>query len=223
MIQHCPLRRLQPVYAPALRRLRLWSATRAKQQGIRREVISAQERGQPVKVIIGAGPTRYPGWIATDIPAFDIRRTGHWRRLFPPAGIDRLLAEHVFEHLTAAEFSDFLATARDFLSPDGRIRIAVPDGNHPSPDYINSVRPGGSGTGADDHKMLYTREIIGGLLAGQGYEFAVLESFDAQGAFHSRSWSADDGFISRSAAHDQRNHDGVLRYTSLIVDGWLRT
>lgn len=213
---------LQPVYAPPLRRVRIWSRARAEQRRIRAEVINARRQGLPVKIIIGAGQTRYSGWIATDIPAFDIRREGHWRRLFPRAGIDRMLAEHVFEHLTAAQLSDFLAVARDYLAHDGRIRIAVPDGNHPSPDYINSVRPGGSGVGAQDHKMLYTREIIGGLLAAQGYDFALLESFDAQGAFHSQPWSADDGFVSRSAAHDQRNSDGVLRYTSLIVDCWLR-
>ena len=218
-----PLKRLlQPVYAPPLRRIRIWSATRAEQRRIRAEVTLSRGQGRPVKIIIGAGQTTYPGWIATDIPAFDIRRAEHWRRLFPRAGIDRMLAEHVFEHLTAAQFNDFLDTARDYLSADGRIRIAVPDGNHPSSDYINRVRPGGSGAGADDHKMLYTREIIGGLLAAQGYAFALLESFDAQGAFHSQPWSADDGFVSRSAAHDERNRDGILRYTSLLVDCWLR-
>ncbi|MCY4146782.1 MAG: hypothetical protein OXE95_01055 [Chloroflexi bacterium] len=212
---------LQPVYAPPLRRLRLWAGNRAEQRRIRAEVLLARGQGRAVKVIIGAGKTRYPGWIATDIPAFDISREEHWRRLFPPAGIDRMLAEHVFEHLTAAQFSDFLATARDFLAASGRIRIAVPDGNHPSPDYINRVRPGGSGAGADDHKMLYTQEVISQLLESQGYEFTVLEAFEAGGAFHSQPWSADDGFVSRSAAHDERNQDGVLRYTSLLVDCWL--
>lgn len=217
-----PLKRLLvPVYAPPLRKVRLWADNRAEQRRIRAEVLMALRQGRPVKIIIGAGQTRYSGWIATDIPAFDISSKGHWRRLFPPAGIDRMLAEHVFEHLTAAQFSDFLATARDYLAANGRIRIAVPDGNHPSSDYINSVRPGGSGTGADDHKMLYTQEIMSQLLAAQGYEFALLESFDAQGTFHSQPWSADDGFVSRSATHDERNRDGILRYTSLLVDCWL--
>ncbi len=217
-----PLKRLlQPVYAPPLRRVRRWAENRAEQRRIHAEVLIARRQGRPVKIIIGAGQTRYTGWIATDIPAFDISSKGHWRRLFPPAGIDRMLAEHVFEHLTAAQFSGFLARARDYLAADGRIRIAVPDGNHPSPEYINSVRPGGSGAGADDHKMLYTHEIISQLIAAQGYEFALLEAFDANGAFHRQPWSADDGFVSRSSAHDERNQDGVLRYTSLLVDCWL--
>jgi len=214
-------RLLRTFYAPPLRRVRLWAGNRAEQRRIRAEVMLARQQGRPVKIIIGAGQTRYPGWIATDIPAFDIRRAQHWRRLFAPAGIDRMLAEHVFEHLTAAQLSDFLATARNYLTADGRIRIAAPDGNHPSSDYINSVRPGGSGAGADDHKMLYTQEIICQLMAAQGYEFAALEYFDAKGAFHSQPWSAEDGFVSRSAAHDERNSDGVLRYTSLLVDCWL--
>jgi predicted SAM-dependent methyltransferase len=33
------------------------------------------------------------------------------------------------------------------------------------------------------------------------------------------AWEAADGHIRRSARHDRRNADGMLRYTSLIVDG----
>ena len=214
-------RLLQPVYAKPLRALRLWKGFRAEQRRIHAEVLQARQAGQPVKIIIGAGQTHFPGWIATDIPAFDIRRPPHWRRLFPPASINNLLAEHVFEHLTSAQFSDFLATARDFLAIDGRIRIAVPDGNHPSSGYIKQVRPGGSGAGADDHKVLYTQASLCQLISGQGYAYALLEYFAADGVFHSQPWSAEAGFVSRSAAHDERNRDGALRYTSLLVDCWL--
>ncbi|MCY3574373.1 MAG: hypothetical protein OXG92_00910 [Chloroflexi bacterium] len=212
---------LRPVYAKPLRAFRLWKNYRAEQRRIHAEVLTALGQRQPVKITIGAGQTRFPGWIATDIPAFDIRSEQHWRRLFPPASINHILAEHVFEHLTAAQFSDFLHSARAYLAVAGRIRIAVPDGNHPSPEYIENVRPGGVGAGAEDHKILYTQEIISQLIAGQGYEFALLEYFDAQGTFHSQPWGAAAGFVSRSAAHDARNRDGVLRYTSLIVDCWL--
>ncbi len=190
------------------------------QSRIRDEVRQALQSDRPVKIIIGAGQTRFEGWIATDMPAFDVRIRDHWRALFPPAAIDRLLAEHVFEHLSTAELARFLHTAADYLSPRGRVRIAVPDGYHPDADYINSVRPGGSGVGASDHKVLYTCDQIGELMREQGYQFEMLEYFDAEGHFHQREWSAEDGFVGRTADHDARNTDGRLTYTSLIVDCW---
>ena len=41
-------------------------------------------------------------------------------------------------------------------------------------------------------------------------------------SFQQREWRVEDGFIGRSAAHDGRNADGQLRFTSLIVDCWPR-
>ena len=130
-------------------------------------------------------------------------------------------AEHVFEHLTTEQFGDFLANARLYLAPTGRIRIAVPDGNHADPAYIDRVRPGGAGVGADDHKVLYTCGLVAELLGKGGYQFELLEYFDEAGTFHKRPWNAADGFVSRSAEHDRRNADGALNYTSLIFDCWL--
>ena len=217
-----PIKRLlRPVYAAPLRRFRRWSGIRVEQRRIREEASGAWRHGRAVKVIIGAGSTRYPGWIATDIPAFNALLPAHWARLFPRGSIDRMLAEHVFEHLTEAQLGDFLAMARGYLAAGGRIRIAVPDGHLPDPAYIAAVRPGGSGTGADDHKVLYTGERISEVIAAQGYRIDLLEYFDADGVFHRQHWSAEDGIVKRSAAHDRRNTDGKLRYTSLIVDCWL--
>jgi len=50
--------------------------------------------------------------------------------------------------------------AFDFLRIGGTLRIAVPDGCHPDPNYIEHVRPGGTGAGADDHQFLYTYKTI---------------------------------------------------------------
>ncbi len=211
----------RPIYAPPLRLYRRRAARRAEQRRIRAQVRQVQQAGDAVKLIIGAGQTRYAGWIPTDMPAFDVIKAEHWRQLFPPQSIDRLLAEHVFEHLTTAQFSDFLRLARRYLKPTGRIRIAVPDGFHPAADYIERVRPGGIGESAQDHKTLYTCALIGDLLRAGGYHYQLLEYFDAAGAFQWQPWDAADGFINRSAEHDRRNADGNLNYTSLIVDCWL--
>ncbi len=211
---------LRPIYAPIVRRFHREQALRRDHSRIRDEARRMMDAGRPVKIVIGAGQTRYDGWIATDTPAFDVRRREDWARLFPPQSIDRLLAEHVFEHLTRAEFTEFLLCARGYLSASGRIRIAVPDGNHPDSDYIERVRPGGSGAGAADHKVLYTSDLMADLLRGQGYHYELLEHFDARGRFHRRPWNAEDGYVGRSAEHDRRNKDGQLRFTSLIIDCW---
>src|SRR5437016_4581656 len=55
---------------------------------------------QPLKVVIGAGPTTFAGWIETERDLLNITSAEDWRRLFQPASIDRLLAEHVWEHLS---------------------------------------------------------------------------------------------------------------------------
>lgn len=212
---------VRPLYAPILRRARRRAALRAERRRIREAVDQARQRGDPVKVILGAGDKAQVAWVATDIPAFNVLQAGHWQGLFPPRSINRLLAEHVFEHLTTEQFCRFLDIARNYLTADGRIRIAVPDGNHPDPEYIERVRPGGRGIGADDHQVLFTCRLFTELLDQCGYHYAFLEAFDEAGAFHKQPWSAGDGFVSRSADHDRRNADGELRYTSIIVDCWL--
>ena len=193
---------------------------RAQQTAIKTQVARCLESGRPLKVIIGAGETLYDGWIATDIPALNILKQQHWALLFKTESIDRLLAEHVIEHLTPAQFGEFLRIARMFLAADGQIRFAVPDGHHPDGAYIERVRPGGTGEGADDHKVLYTCDLFRDVLRDHNYDFRLLEYFDVEGQFHRLDWDAEDGFIGRSADHDARNADGQLIYTSLIIDCW---
>ena len=217
-----PLKRiLRPIYAPLLRRYRRSANLREEQRRIREAVLRARRAGEPVKVIIGAGNTQFAGWIASDIPAFDVLDREHWAFFFPPKSIDRMLAEHVFEHLSLAHMGEFLNLARIYLTAEGRVRIAVPDGYHPDPDYVERVRPGGSGYFADDHKVLYTCDLIGDLLEEHGYQYCLLEYFDDAGQFHKHEWHAADGFVGRSAEHDERNAAGQLKFTSLIVDCWL--
>jgi len=212
---------LRPIYAPLVTKYRNQQRLQQQQDKIRLHITQTIEAGQPVNVLIGAGETDYDGWIPTDIPAFDILKHTHWADLFQPNIIYRMLAEHVFEHLTVEQLQDFLRIARIYLAPEGRIRIAVPDGYHPDPSYIEHVRPGGIGVGADDHKVLYTCDLITDILTAQGYDYQLLEYFDADGKFHKVNWDVKDGYIKRSADHDKRNKEGQLVYTSLIVDCWV--
>ncbi len=167
---------------------------------------------------MGEPGTPYEGWLLTDVDSLDALRREEWAALFRPQSIQNILAEHVMEHLTEEQFLESLGVIRDFLAPGARVRVAVPDGFHPDPAYIEQVRPGGTGSGADDHKVLYTYSRMAKLLADAGWAYDFLEYFDERGEFHLKDWDKTDGFIRRSALNDPRNKERPQSYTSLIVD-----
>lgn len=160
------------------------------------------------------------GWYSTDLDSLDVLDPADWERGCRPASLGAILAEHVWEHL---EPEEALAAARHchtYLARGAYLRLAVPDGLHPDPDYIERVRPGGTGPGAGDHRVLYSYRSLAALLRRAGFRVEPLEFFDEQGRFHERPWSPGDGLVRRSRRHDPRNADGRPRYTSLIVDAW---
>jgi predicted SAM-dependent methyltransferase len=173
---------------------------------------------RPLNVVIGAGPSAFPGWLETDKDLLNITSPDDWRRLFKPESIDRVLAEHVLEHLNDSECRIALRECYRYLKPGGLFRIAVPDGFHPDPEYVAAVQPGGTGPGADDHKVLYTYQTMIRLLVEDEWEYDLLEYFDERGEFHSKPWDPLDGFLARSEHTDSRNKERPLSYTSLIVD-----
>lgn len=193
---------------------------RKKQNILEKEVKRLHNEGAMVKVVIGAGGISLEGWLVTDLPILDALKRADWKRIFSQGIIDRILAEHVIEHWTVDEFRLFLGIVRPFLSQQGFIRLAVPDGFHSDPFYIDHVKPGGRGNGADDHKVLYNYMTITCVLSEEQYDYNLLEYFDELGQFHRFPWKPSNGFVVRSADHDPRNPERPLTYTSLIVDAW---
>ncbi|SRR6266542_4229033 len=170
------------------------------------------------KIILGGSGTSYAGWLSTDKDSLDISERNDFALYWKPNSRLIFLAEHVWEHLDRDEAIRANANCFEFLRPGGRLRIAVPDGFHPDPAYIEYVRPGGTGAGAADHKVLYNYKLICEELKNAGFELKPLEYWDEKGQFHFQEWSSKDGHISRSQRYDPRNQDGTLTYTSLIVD-----
>jgi predicted SAM-dependent methyltransferase len=170
------------------------------------------------RIVIGSGGKRFEGWVPTERKELDLLIEGDWEHYFEDGSLDAILAEHVWEHLTSEES---LVAARNcfrFLKPGGYLRVAVPDGNHPNPIYIANVKPGGSGSGAEDHKFLYTYSTLSTVFESAGLKVNLLEYFDEDGRFHFAEWSPSDGFIERSRRFDPRNRDIPLSYTSVILD-----
>ncbi len=190
-----------------------------KIKGILRLRYSLLRNSQDIKIVVGSSGIYEKGWIPTEADFLDLLKSDSWKTYFKESSISTILAEHVWEHLSLEDGYIAAQTCFRFLKPNGgRLRLAVPDGFHPYEEYINYVKPGGHGAGADDHKLLYTYKIMSEMLVQAGFKVTLLEYFDEEGIFHQNNWEKADGFIHRSFSFDKRNKDGKPNYTSLIVD-----
>lgn len=174
--------------------------------------------GSQLKVIIGAGGTSLVGWVATDHPLVDVVDLNSLKSLFEIGSVQAFLAEHVWEHLAPEQALVAAVHCYRLLVPGGHLRIAVPDGLHPNPEYIDYVKPGGLGPGCKDHHVLYTYRTLVALLEAAGFGVNLLEWFDEEGQFHFLEWDPDDGFVYRSTRYDERNAHDPTAYTSIIAD-----
>ena len=121
-----------------------------------------QKLNLKIKIIIGASSTKYRGWIKTNFYSLNLLKISTFENFFNFNEIDIILTEHVLEHLTKEEAKLAMNNCYKYLKKDGFIRIAVPDGNFKNQKYLDSVKPGGTGPGAQDHKVLYNFETIKG-------------------------------------------------------------
>lgn len=202
--------------------VRDWSPAgdRMLKRYLKRHRHTSESFGGPEKVILGAGKTSYPGWVATDKQSLDVTEPSGFERLLNGKSAIRFLAEHVWEHLSDDDLARANQMVFRFLAPGGCVRIAVPDGCHPDEGYRSRVTPGGSGPSAWDHKQLFTHISLAECLEKAGFRVEKLEHWDEHGEFHRKPWRFEDGPVKRSAEHDRRNRRGKLAYTSLIVDAW---
>jgi len=202
LTKYSPLRR-SGLYKELSRRRRVWK--------LRRQVSAAN----PIKVVLGAGSSDFPGWLQTDKELLDVTSPSDWRALFEHNSIDTLLSEHMLEHLSEEEARIALNECLRYLRPGGLFRIAVPDGYRRDPAYVAEASPPNDG-----HQVLYNVDTLTALLQSVGFSTTPLEYFDAQEQFHAVPWEENEGFIRRSARFDTQQdfRRGNLFYTSVIVD-----
>ena len=148
----------------------------------------------------------------------DVTNESDFKKLLGTRKIHNVLAEHVFEHLSTDDISKAAENLFKFTSDKSNIRIAVPDGFHKSNTYIDQVRPGGIGIGANDHKNLFDYKSLSEIFNNHGFKSNLIEYWDEEGNFHSYYIDDDKGFIKRCYKNDPRNRDGNPNYTSLIID-----
>ena len=172
------------------------------------------------RVVIGSSGVFNAGWIPSNYQYLNLLNESHWIRAFGDRKVDALLAEHVWEHLSEADGLLALKLAHKYMREGARLRLAVPDGYCPNADYIEKVKPGGTGEGSDDHRVLYNVNSLEKIMLDAGFSVERIEFYDAKGQFHRVPWDPADGMVHRSSTHDERNFDGQLVYTSLILDGF---
>ena len=171
------------------------------------------------KIIVGSSYTCQDGWFSTDLPEIDITSLIQCRKFWKKESKIAFFAEHVWEHLEENKAIKGAQCCYYFLKKNGRLRIAVPDGNHPDSSYIEYVRPGGKGAGADDHKCLFTIDTLSEIFLRAGFRIKPLEYWDNRGVFHKKKWNRRWGEVSRSANNDKRNtSENPYCYTSIIID-----
>jgi predicted SAM-dependent methyltransferase len=194
------------------------------------------------RIVIGAWDKYDSGWIPTQQDFLDLNKPADWQHFFQPDSVDAMLAEHVWEHLSEEEGLAAARTCFIYLKPGGYLRVAVPDGLHPDPTYVELVkakhgvsngtsRPSTAldGNGAH-HKALYTHRSLKQLFERAGFEVELYEYFDEDGEFHCREWDRAAGTIWRSKRFDPRNRRSELKsvypgtlgdylsYSSIILD-----
>jgi len=191
-----------------------------------RIILEARAWRKELNVILGAALTKDEGWLSTNERYLDITNSEHWARIFPRYNlVNRLVAEHVLEHLTENEMKNALANALNYLKNKGTFLVAVPDGNHPDPEY--RIHAGVNGIGADgaDHKQFITYERLACIAYDIGYQRVILlEGYTNDGELHCKhDLNGNYGRIWRSRSikektpRNKADWDFADACTSLIV------
>lgn len=148
-------------------------------------------------------------------PFFDATKADHWAR-FEKDTINNILAEHVFEHIQNVQTA--FNYCYQYMSEGATLRIAVPDGFNPDPEYIKFVEPNPrlkKTMHYNGHVHLFNYKSLSQLLTASRFKVALIEYHDAHGKLHFKEWNKDYGMVQRSILS---NNDKPLEKTSLIID-----
>ena len=176
-----------------------------------------------VNIILGAALTNQKGWFSTNEEWLDISKAEHWNRLFnSKKRVKRVLAEHVFEHLTIDEMRNTLRVIFVNMVNGGSLRIAVPDGNNPNSEYRKHCGINGIGADASDHKQFLTYELLSKEVERTGFHHNLIEGYLENKELVLKKFNNNLGRVIRSRSNKNiRPKDGwdfPDANSSLIVD-----
>lgn len=201
---------VSPIYSPIKKTVEL--------NKFKNKLSENKNNNKPLKIVVGSSSIFENEWIPSEVHFLDLLDEKTWNQFFKKDEITYLLAEHVWEHLTEEEGKIAAKNCYKYLKKGGNLRVAIPDGYHPNSDYIDYVKPGGHGPGADDHKVLYTYKTFSKIFEEAGFVVKPLEYFNEKKEFQFNDWEIEKGYIHRSIKNDKRNINGEPNYTSIIID-----
>ena len=178
-----------------------------------------------VNLILGAALTKQKGWFSTNEEWLNIAKKRDWEKLFSEnRRVKRVVAEHVFEHLTIEEMRNAFKYIFKYMVNGGSMRIAVPDGNNPNDEYIKYCGINGIGADASDHKQFISFEVLREEAEKVGFKVLLLEGYKSSNQLISKKFSNEYGEIMRSRNNQKSKNNNKQgwnfkdSHTSLIVD-----
>ena len=89
---------------------------------------TSDPKWEEIQLHVGSGPVILPGWVNVDnVPYPGIDLLWGLERGIPFRNLKYIFAEHLIEHLTYAEASEFLRRCRAALRDDGVLRVTTPN------------------------------------------------------------------------------------------------
>jgi predicted SAM-dependent methyltransferase len=141
---------LRRVSSPRLREAAKANGTTLLWPLSKRRVRAMLRDGRTIRLNLGSGRTKLPGWVNIDLLGMNPDLPWNLRHgiPFPDESVDAVFLEHFLEHLPAGEALEMLEKCRRVLVPGGTIRVGVPDFGRYMESYagdgefIERLRPG---------------------------------------------------------------------------------
>jgi len=202
----------------AVRLLQNWLGSQSRRSRATRLLRRQIESRDRIRLAIGSESHCSEDWIPAEIDQIDLVNPASWSSFFQKSSLDAILAEHVWEHLSEQDGKTAARNCFQFLRPGGYLRVAVPDGFHPSQQRRTLQRLGGSELGTGGCATLYNHYSFADAFLAVGFQVQLIEFFDQEGVFHSNHWDVSKGLVKRTLLFDERNIAQPFAYTSLVLD-----
>ena len=202
----------------AVRWMQNWLGRQSRQSRMTRFLRRKIESHDQIRLAIGPQSHCAEAWIQVERDQLDLVNPASWSCFFQKSSIDAILAEHVWEHLSEEGGKVAARNCFQFLRPGGYLRVAVPDGFHPSQQHQALQRSGANGMGLDSWCRSYTHQSLAETFLTAGFQVQMIEFFDREGVFHSNHWDVSKGLVKRTLLFDERNVAQPFAYTSLVLD-----
>lgn len=120
---------VRKVMSPAARLRAKQVATNAQAPLTRRRAAEMVQGLDQVRLHLGCGWNKLPGWINIDLVGGKTDLVWDLRRPLPfdRSSVDAVFLEHVFEHMAYSETLTVLGHLKTTLKPGGVLRVGVPD------------------------------------------------------------------------------------------------